>query len=205
MSETSVIFARSVFERHGLLGNGDLVLDVGGTPEVYFQLDSEARLSTRQRVRNTLVNMLGGQPRAKSLIDVRPNPLADLFPGIEYLDRGYNQEKLDTDQGYTVDFTIDDQVEHLTDRFSMAESFDTLEHVADPPAFCRNLLRVVKPGGYVYLQTVFSYVYHPSPEDYFRFSPAGLRECFRQTQGTICECDWEEYNVAPYILLTKDG
>ncbi|MBT5047448.1 MAG: methyltransferase domain-containing protein [Rhodospirillaceae bacterium] len=205
MRETSVIFARSVFERHGLLGNGDLVLDVGGTPEVYFQLDSEARLSTRQRVRNTLVNMLGGQPRAKSLIDVRPNPLADLFPGIEYLDRGYNQEKLDTDQDYTVDFTIDDQVEHLADRFSMAVSFDTLEHVADPPAFCRNLLRVVKPGGYVYLQTVFSYVYHPSPEDYFRFSPAGLRECFRQTQGTICECDWEEYNVAPYILLTKDG
>ena len=205
MSETSVIFARSVFERHGLLGNGDLVLDVGGTPEVYFQLDSEARLSTRQRVRNTLVNMLGGQPRAKSLIDVRPNPLADLFPGIEYLDRGYNQEKLDTDQDYTVDFAIDDQVEHLADRFSMAVSFDTLEHVADPPAFCRNLLRVVKPGGYVYLQTVFSYVYHPSPEDYFRFSPAGLRECFRQTQGTICECDWEEYNVAPYILLTKDG
>ena len=205
MRETSVIFARSVFESHGLLGNGDLVLDVGGTPEVYFQLDSEARLSTRQRVRNTLVNMLGGQPRAKSLIDVRPNPLADLFPGIEYLDRGYNQEKLDTDQDYTVDFTIDDQVEHLADRFSMAVSFDTLEHVADPPAFCRNLLRVVKPGGYVYLQTVFSYVYHPSPEDYFRFSPAGLRECFRQTQGTICECDWEEYNVAPYILLTKDG
>ena len=205
MRETSVIFARSVFERHGLLGNGDLVLDVGGTPEVYYQFDSEAKLSTRQRVRNTLVNMLGGQPRAKSLIDVRPNPLADLFPGIEYLDRGYNQEKLDTDQDYTVDFTIDDQVEHLADRFSMAVSFDTLEHVADPPAFCRNLLRVVKPGGYVYLQTVFSYVYHPSPEDYFRFSPAGLRECFRQTQGTICECDWEEYNVAPYILLTKDG
>ena len=57
-------------------------------------------------------------PGVKSLIEVRPNPLADLFPGIEYLDRGYNQEKLDTDQDYTVDFTIDDQVEHLTDRSS---------------------------------------------------------------------------------------
>jgi hypothetical protein len=65
MRETSVIFARSIFERHGLLGNGDLVLDVGGTPEVYYQLDIEARLSTRQRVRNTLVNMLGGQPRCQ--------------------------------------------------------------------------------------------------------------------------------------------
>ena len=200
-----LIFARCVFARHSLLGNGELVLDVGGTPEVYFQLDSEARLSTSQRVRNTLVNMLGGRPRVKSLIDVRPNPLADLFPCIEYLDRGYNQEKLDTDQDYTVDFTIDDQVEHLADRFSMAVSFDTLEHVADPPAFCRNLLHVVKPGGYVYLQTVFSYVYRSSSEDYFRFSLAGLRECFGQTQGTISECDWGEYNVAPYILLTKDG
>ena len=34
--------------------------------------------------------MLGGQPRAKSQIEVRPNPQADLFPNLEYLDRGYN-------------------------------------------------------------------------------------------------------------------
>jgi hypothetical protein len=34
MRETSVNFARSVFQRHGLLGNAGRVLDVGGTPEV---------------------------------------------------------------------------------------------------------------------------------------------------------------------------
>jgi SAM-dependent methyltransferase len=149
--------------------------------------------------------MLGGQPRAKSQIEVRLNPLADLFPNLEYLDRGYNQEKLGTDQDYTIDFTIDDQVERLTDKFAMAISFYTLEHVSDPQAFCRNLRRVAEPGGYVYLQTVFFYVDHPNPEDYFRFSPAGLRECFKQTQSKICECDWEEYDVAPYILLKRHG
>tara|TARA_B110000444_G_C18407946_1_gene396683 strand:- start:122 stop:394 length:273 start_codon:yes stop_codon:yes gene_type:complete len=90
MRETSVNFARSVFQRHGLLGNAGRVLDVGGTPEVYFQLDSVARASARQRIRNRLVNMLGGQPRAKSQIEVRPNPPANLFPNLEYLDRGYN-------------------------------------------------------------------------------------------------------------------
>lgn len=204
MRETSVKFAHDVFERHGLLGNPGRVLDVGGTPEVYFQLDSSTRLSPRQRIRNALVNALGGQPRVKSEIIVQPNPLSDFFPGLEYLDRGFNQDKLGTDQDYTVDFTHDDQIEHLIDTFQMAISFDTLEHVNDPPAFCRNLLRIVKPGGHVYLQTVFAYVYHPSPEDYFRFSPAGLRECFKQAPGTILECDWEEYNVAPYILLKRE-
>ena len=58
MRETSVIFARSVFERHGLLGNGDLVLDVGGTPEVYFQ-DAPERCCSDKKTGEGRVFSLG--------------------------------------------------------------------------------------------------------------------------------------------------
>jgi hypothetical protein len=40
------------------------------------------------------------------------------------------------------------------------------------------MIFVAKPGGYIYVATVFEWPYHPSPEDYFRFIPAGLRELF---------------------------
>lgn len=43
---------------------------------------------------------------------------------------------------------------------------------------------------------VFEWPYHPSPEDYFRFTPAGLRELFLSPLNHLREeiqilwCDW---------------
>ena len=203
MRESSFQFAASVFKRHGLLSVGGRILDVGGTPEVFYELNLPRHLSPWQRFRNALIRRLGGTARIKPNIVSRANPLGELFPKLEYLDRGYNREMLGTNQNFTLDFTKDEQVEHIFDQFRLVISFDTLEHVNAPKAFCQNLVRVAKPGSYIYLQTVFSYSYHPSPEDYYRFSPKGLEECFKGSWAEIIECDWEEYNVAPYILLKR--
>lgn len=50
-----------------------------------------------------------------------------------------------------------------------------LEYVPIPQQVINEALRVLKPGGYIYLSTPFVFPHHPPPTDLFRFSPDGLR------------------------------
>jgi hypothetical protein len=52
---------------------------------------------------------------------------------------------------------------------------DTLEHCEDPPAACRELHRVVAPGGACVIASVMAFGIHAYPNDYFRFTPEGFR------------------------------
>ncbi|MBD3173707.1 MAG: methyltransferase domain-containing protein [Armatimonadia bacterium] len=64
-----------------------------------------------------------------------------------------------------------------------------LEHVADPQAVVDEFLRILAPGGMLLLTTPFHPVYHPDPEDYWRFTQAGLALLLRE---------WHEVAVEPY-------
>jgi SAM-dependent methyltransferase len=52
---------------------------------------------------------------------------------------------------------------------------DTLEHCADPAAACRELHRVVADRGLCVVSSVMFFPVHGYPEDYWRFTPEGLR------------------------------
>jgi SAM-dependent methyltransferase len=52
---------------------------------------------------------------------------------------------------------------------------DTLEHCADPLAACRELYRVLAPGGVCVLSSVMFFPVHGYPHDYWRFTPEGMR------------------------------
>ena len=52
---------------------------------------------------------------------------------------------------------------------------DTLEHCADPPLAGRELARVTAPGGVCVVSSVMLFGIHGYPDDYFRFTPEGMR------------------------------
>lgn len=70
------------------------------------------------------------------------------------------------------------------------ESFDAvwccavLEHVRDPFAAAREIARVTKPGGEIWIEVPFVQPYHPSGRlhthggDFWRFTPEGVRTLF---------------------------
>lgn len=62
--------------------------------------------------------------------------------------------------------------------FDAIFSFDVLEHVTDPFLCARELTRVLKPGGYLYLDLPFLQLEHGYPHHYFNATRMGLRRLF---------------------------
>jgi SAM-dependent methyltransferase len=99
-------------------------------------------------------------------VDVVENPAAELIGPVEAL-------------------PVDDA------SFDVVLCTQVLEHSDDPARAVRELRRVVRPGGRVLASTHGVQVYHPSPEDYWRWTHTGLRRLFEQN------ADWMSLEVEP--------
>lgn len=64
--------------------------------------------------------------------------------------------------------------------FPLVVSQETVEHLPDPFEAVREMARVLRPAGTLYLQAPFVIGYHPGPEDYWRFTRAGMRRLLEQ-------------------------
>ena len=99
-------------------------------------------------------------------VDVVENPAAELRGAVE-------------------DLPIEDA------SFDLVLCTQVLEHCDDPAQAVRELRRVTAPGGRVLASTHGTQVYHPSPQDYWRWTHAGLRRLFEE------HASWESVGVAP--------
>jgi SAM-dependent methyltransferase len=75
--------------------------------------------------------------------------------------------------------------------FDVVLCTQVLEHATDPPQVVRELARVVAPGGRVLASTHGVQVYHPSPEDLWRWTHVGLERLFTENG------DWKALTVRP--------
>src|SRR4051812_6985809 len=73
------------------------------------------------------------------------------------------------------EFDLCSPPDELPGPFDLVICEQVLEHVIDPPTAVRTLKRLCKPTGYVYVATPFLVRVHREPEDYWRFTPEGLR------------------------------
>lgn len=99
-------------------------------------------------------------------VDVVENPAADLHGSVEELPVG----------DASFDVVLCTQV---------------LEHTVDPQRAVRELRRVTAPGGRVLASTHGVEVYHPAPEDNWRWTHTGLERLFRSS------AEWSSVAVTP--------
>lgn len=99
----------------------------------------------------------------------QPNDLRRLFAGRDFTGT-------DLRPGPGVDRVEDLRGLSFADgELGTALCLDTLEHCADPLAACRELHRVLAPGGVCVLSSVMFFPVHGYPHDYWRFTPEGMR------------------------------
>jgi SAM-dependent methyltransferase len=90
---------------------------------------------------------------------------------------------------------IEDLPYSYRDRFGTAVCLNVIEHVKNPFRVFAALYQIMHEESLLIIETVFSFPYHPSPDDYWRYSPDCLRYISEQVGFTVLECDWR--NIIP--------
>lgn len=71
------------------------------------------------------------------------------------------------------------QLPFADDEFDVVLATEVLEHVEHPLATCREMFRVLRPGGVALVTVPFVYPLHEAPYDYQRFTHLGLAQALR--------------------------
>jgi len=64
-------------------------------------------------------------------------------------------------------------------------STQVLEHTTSPEEYLRECRRLLKPAGHLILSTHGYWMYHPDPEDYWRWTASGLRKILEDNNFKI--------------------
>lgn len=75
-------------------------------------------------------------------------------------------------------------------RFGTVFCLSVLEHCRNPFAMAANIERLLLPGGKLCVSAPFAFRLHAYPDDYWRFTPAGLRELFGGVEFKPQDCFW---------------
>ena len=97
--------------------------------------------------------------------------------GVRGAKTGKNWVSVDLyDKSPFVDYHYDIQaLEFEDDYFDGISCSAILEHVENPIKAISEMFRVLKKGGKIWVEIPFNQPYHPSPHDYWRVTPDGMR------------------------------
>ncbi|WP_057464625.1 methyltransferase domain-containing protein [Pseudovibrio sp. POLY-S9] len=120
-------------------------------------------------------------------VGAQHKPVSKYFPEFEYANMDIRKTLENTIIG---DITSCQHV--MSQSFDFIFSVDVFEHLRKPWKAADEIKRLIKPGGIVFISTVFSWRYHPSPIDFWRFSPAGLESLFEGLETLEASWDYVE-------------
>lgn len=100
------------------------------------------------------------------------------YYGLDIRDRGGDKKIIIAD-------ICDDNLNNLIElnklpKFDVVYSNNVFEHLNKPWVAAKNIIKLSKIGTSIIIKTPFSQRYHPSPDDYFRFTHKGLIELFKE-------------------------
>lgn len=97
-----------------------------------------------------------------------------MFPNSDYS----NLDLAESDKVKTIVCDVTKGIPLEPNSVDFLYSNDAFEHISKPWLAAENIQKVLKPGGVVFIGTLFSWRYHPVPGDYWRYTHQGLVELF---------------------------
>lgn len=124
-------------------------------------------------LQNTLKNFSGrvlevGSKDYGNTIDFRSILNADEYIGVD-LESGKNVDQV---------VNFEDGIGELQGSFDLVILCSILEHSKKPWLIAANVQRVLSPNGLIFLAHPWVWRYHKYPDDYYRFSPSGIKALF---------------------------
>jgi hypothetical protein len=119
---------------------------------------------------------------------------------FDHIDPEYLVLNPDKGDPYIEDLPYDYQ-----NAFGTAVCLNVIEHVQNPFRVFAALYQIMKPNSLLIIETVFSFPYHPSPNDYWRYSPDCLRYLSEQAGFSVLECDWRMSITADKGILNTQN
>ena len=82
--------------------------------------------------------------------------------------------------------------EHFTEKYDCIFTYNAMEHFHDPISAADNMCSLLRPGGHILCSTVFSWRFHPVPNDYFRYTDQALEYLFSKRNGLkLLKCGYD--------------
>lgn len=111
--------------------------------------------------------------------------------------------KVDKPYG-TIDYVCDLTCVPVEDkRYDLVLLTQVLEHIPEPMNVLKEMHRILKPGGCLWLSAPLFYEEHETPNDYYRYTQFGLKYMLNKTGYSIKKIYWLEgyYGTISYQLL----
>lgn len=147
----------------------------------YILKDTKSTLGSYS-FRGSLLDIGCGEKPYKSLFKS-----IDEYIGIDFANYSINKDfKGEAPEHYFTDDYLNTLIlPYKNESFDNVVAFQVLEHHKNPTKMISEVVRIVKPGGYILITLPFLGGLHEEPHDYHRFTRYGLIELFSRSNCEI--------------------